>query len=608
MISRRLCITGALWLFVACPAIGFLHAQQPDTGTFDFDQAREPVVKLDGLWRFHPGDDPRWAQPGFDDSAWAVIHGDRGWEMQGYKGLSGYAWYRARVVMPAGTEPFSLYIPTILTDYQVFVDGMLLQGCGGGKMDDWTANRAVVCNLPQQTFMAGQIVTLAIRVWQSRLLTPLVGGGMWFPPLIGVRSLIDARWLADVDATAWSQTGRVVVATLTLLSSISALLLFLFRREQREYLWFGILAAADAILWMVSIQISFFTYPGIKYGLVNTVASMVEGIAMMLFCFHLLRARRDWLFWLGVSGLVCGLAVWPLEVGEWVGLSSGALITSVVSLPYIAWILVLVISRVVRGDTHGRFLAGPILLGCFSVLTTDVLAFLYSCGWYRGQANWFFKMATWPFPINVPDLGQGLFLMAMLGILIYRFSRTSVQEERMAGELSAAHAVQHILIPEAARELPGFAIESVYRPANEVGGDFFQILPTASGGVLAAIGDVSGKGVPAAIVVANAGHLSPYVDGREMDVGPGLPLGISAEATYEETEFHLEESARLTLFTDGVVEARSRTGELYGFDRTAAVAGAAASHIAAAAQAFGQEDDITVVSVTRAAVPQTAAV
>lgn len=110
--------TLGLWVVLGCYAIGVLHGQQQTAGTFDFESAREPVVKLDGLWRFHPGDDPRWAEPGFDDSGWAAVRGDKSWGEQGYKGLSGYAWYRARVVVPAGTKDLSLFIPGILTDFQ----------------------------------------------------------------------------------------------------------------------------------------------------------------------------------------------------------------------------------------------------------------------------------------------------------------------------------------------------------------------------------------------------------------------------------------------------------------------------------------------------------
>jgi len=219
---------------------------------------------------------------------------------------------------------------------------------------------------------------------------------------------------------------------------------------------------------------------------------------------------------------------------------------------------------------------------------------------------------------------------------------------RAETELQAARAVQQVLIPDEIPSLPGFKIESVYRPAGEVGGDFFQILPTAPGGVLIVIGDVSGKGLPAAMTVsllvgafrtladysaspgailiamnkkmlvrskdgfttclvlrvdpdgaftvANAGHIPPYCDGEELAVAGGLPLGLDAQSTYDETRFELKPGAQLTLLTDGVVEARSTTGELFGFARTQAWSRKNAEQIVEAARAFGQDDDITVVT------------
>ena len=184
----------------------------------------------------------------------------------------------------------------------------------------------------------------------------------------------------------------------------------------------------------------------------------------------------------------------------------------------------------------------------------------------------------------------------------------------LEGEMRAARSVQQVIIPEAIPLVPNFALESIYKPAGEVGGDFFQILPTASGGVLIAIGDVSGKGMPAAmtvsllvgtcarwlttrkaparflaamnqrmmaaqqrrlyhlpgsaggpdgsLTVANAGHLAPHLNGEELPLENGLPLGLSAEAAYPESTFQLGPGQRLTLLTDGVVEARDAKGEL----------------------------------------------
>jgi serine phosphatase RsbU (regulator of sigma subunit) len=205
--------------------------------------------------------------------------------------------------------------------------------------------------------------------------------------------------------------------------------------------------------------------------------------------------------------------------------------------------------------------------------------------------------------------------------------------------------------------VPGFNMASAYKPAREVGGDFFQILPLEEGGALVVIGDVSGKGMPAAMTVsllvgtvrtlahytqspgeiltamnyrmlnrsaggfttclvvrvdadgkltiANAGHLAPYLNGHELAVHGGMPLGLEATRSYAESSFMLGEDEQLTMLTDGVVEARNRHGELYGFDRTALIAKNSADAIADVAREFGQEDDITVLTLSRIATVET---
>lgn len=184
-----------------------------------------------------------------------------------------------------------------------------------------------------------------------------------------------------------------------------------------------------------------------------------------------------------------------------------------------------------------------------------------------------------------------------------------------------------------------------------MGGDFFQVLPRRNGDVVVVIGDVSGKGMPAAmtgsllvgtvrtlaqymdrpseilaamnrrmlsrsrggvttclvlraeangtVTAANAGHLSPYHNGTEVAMVNGLPLGISEEAEYPETTLQLAPGDALLLMSDGVVEARNAGGELFGFERAQAIARETAEKVAETAEAFGQDDDITVVTVER---------
>jgi serine phosphatase RsbU (regulator of sigma subunit) len=111
-------------------------------------------------------------------------------------------------------------------------------------------------------------------------------------------------------------------------------------------------------------------------------------------------------------------------------------------------------------------------------------------------------------------------------------------------------------------------------------------------------------------MLANAGHLPPYLNGAPLPIEGALPLGISVDAEFSLLRFRLAEGDRLVLVSDGVVEATDSNGQLFGFDRTAELlctAGSAAE-VARAAQHFGQRDDISVIAVHRTPVMQTSPV
>jgi len=101
--------------------------------------------------------------------------------------------------------------------------------------------------------------------------------------------------------------------------------------------------------------------------------------------------------------------------------------------------------------------------------------------------------------------------------------------------------------------------------------------------------------------LANAGHIAPYIDGREVQTPPALPLGVAPDQLYATVTGDLAANQKLVLLSDGVVEARSATGELFGFDRLAQLTLKPAREIADTAKDFGQEDDITVLTLTRTA-------
>ena len=230
-----------------------------------------------------------------------------------------------------------------------------------------------------------------------------------------------------------------------------------------------------------------------------------------------------------------------------------------------------------------------------------------------------------------------------------RFLRIQHDRERAKSELEAARSVQELMIPREKVETPGYEIDSVYNPAAEVGGDFFYVQPASDGGMLVVIGDVAGKGLKAAmnvsmlmgalrrtqersparileslnrvlpegdslttcqaiwfgadgeLVIASAGHLHPYLNTQEIMLPGGLPLGALPGVTYDEVSLYLHPGDRILLLSDGVVEARQTTGELFGFDRVHNLSNQSAFYIADAAKEFGQEDDITVLTIRRMA-------
>jgi hypothetical protein len=243
--------------------------------------------------------------------------------------------------------------------------------------------------------------------------------------------------------------------------------------------------------------------------------------------------------------------------------------------------------------------------------------------------------------------------------IVYAVYRYSGDESRRQGaieqEFKSAQELQRVLIPETLPPLPGFAVTSAYRPAQEVGGDFFQLIAKSEGSALFILGDVSGKGLKAAMTVslivgtvrtlaemfdepaeilsrlnrrlhnrlqngfvtclilrldpdgtctfANAGHLPPFLNHDELNVPPALPLGLVASASYDETTIQLNIDDRLTLYTDGLLEARNATGEIFSFERLQLLLASKpdAKQATDAAVAFGQDDDITVLTITRLA-------
>ncbi len=654
----RSCIASAL---LAGVAILCARAQ-----VVDFEKERQPVVEIHTLWRFHTGDDPDrklgWAKPIFDDSSWKLVRSDQPLSAQGYTGYGGTAWYRFQIVLPANHPPLALYIAENWTSYQVFADGRPIGQFGGlppaekAYQPGWGPTHptlGVIIPIPSGIADGADSVEVAIRTWIRPDWASFYSVQQFEPVSIG-----DASLIADLRGHRWDDEFRFlsaenVLLITYLLASFAGLGLFLLCPGEIEYLWFAGAELTYAARFACEIYPWF--HPAWAQGLyaVYGILMLLWAVCLSLFFVTLLKEPRGWLFRSLMASSLVGFLMFIPFVMNWMSTLAWFLLIALGWAPFFVFQILMLILSARRGNADARMLLlsfgiqyGVFLIGLYLVAFSgpgdsmiDVLARRWE------------KLFDIPISISVQDIADFLTQLSLLAILMLRFARTRRDEERFKSELEAARTVQQVLIPEEIPAIPGLALECVYKPAGQVGGDFFQIIPTPNNGALIIIGDVSGKGMPAAMAVSllvgtvrtlahythspaeiltamnlrmlgrskngfttclvlrldedgaatisNAGHLAPYQGSRELVLESGLPLGLSAGAKYTESSFHLSPGEELTLETDGVAEARAKNGELFGFERTASIAILSAQHIAATAQAFGQQDDITVLKIRR---------
>jgi serine phosphatase RsbU (regulator of sigma subunit) len=256
-----------------------------------------------------------------------------------------------------------------------------------------------------------------------------------------------------------------------------------------------------------------------------------------------------------------------------------------------------------------------------------------------------------------------------VALLVREHDNDLRERERIENEMRIAQMIQQQLLPRSLPQVEGWEVEVHYHPAREVGGDFYDFMELPDGRIVIVAGDVTGKGVPAALVMAstrsllrgeinrqlnpaeilrrandqlcsdipqnmfvtcmcaiidpstghtilaNAGHNVPYICSgprlREFRA-TGMPLGLMAGVSYEETATDLRPGDSFVLHSDGIAEARNDAGEMFGFPRMKSVleknegSQSAITTLLDELHAFAgpeweQEDDITLVVLQRVA-------
>jgi hypothetical protein len=429
-----------------------------------------------------------------------------------------------------------------------------------------------------------------------------------------------------------------------------ACLLLFWMTRQKYYLWFAFALADTAAELPWRLASAHFAWSFLTAFCGYMLFDLLSLIAMTMFLIGTLNVRgwkvRLTVVILGILGELGPVLLLLKNLPEiW---ADGGYFVFVTAAQFV--LVGYLIRGWRRGNLDAKFLLFPYLLSVVIATFDNLGHVLVDLNVPHGDSiiTRDIILIDEPFRVNANDVGGIISLLGLLSVLVFRFAQTSREQQRLASALQAAHDIQHRLVPVDIPSMGGLQTEVVYLAAEEVGGDFCQVLPRPDGSIFVAIGDVSGKGLQAAmlssvavgalrsmadenispamalerlnnvllrtenagfitclcmvmnpegdVTIANAGHLSPYLDGEEILLPGGLPLGIVRDLEYEQIAIALPATARLTLLSDGVVEARSHSKELFGFERTAQASRLPAAEIAAKAHAHGQEDDITIIT------------
>lgn len=229
----------ALAVLVAC-ATGTGCRLAPDTAA---------PLSLARAWRFQPGDDPRWAEPGYDDRQWASLQVPKSWGRQGFDHVHGLAWYRTRLSLPwPDDEPVGLVLGKIDSAYEVYVGGRRLGGVGRlPPAPEMQYDRHRIYVVPPSAREPDGTVHIALRVWRADGKSAGAAGPVEGPFEIGPLSRVIQRDLL-------AEAGQLALVLLFAAAGVFHLGLRVLRTGTAAYGWFGLLALQSAVYAFLRTQ------------------------------------------------------------------------------------------------------------------------------------------------------------------------------------------------------------------------------------------------------------------------------------------------------------------------------------------------------------------
>ncbi|MBV9675080.1 MAG: SpoIIE family protein phosphatase, partial [Acidobacteriaceae bacterium] len=440
------------------------------------------TATLDGTWLWHAGDNMQWASATFDDSHWSPLR------VPGPLPPDRQYWIRLHV-QTGGTSDPGLLLGPIAYAYDVYWDDQRIGRFGDLSRGKWFTPRWQTFHIPRHLTKEGSHA-IALHIGQIG-----VGFGPRGPSLnagenrIGNFAALHEVESAYMRADFQPRLLQLLVDFGLLLAGLYFLLLPPSVSQGAAFRWLGVILLSRALLVIDEFYVNDgpLSIPGnIVFALVWLLGSLWF-IGVIEFSYGLFRRPIP----LAIRCVECLLAI--LAVPAPVSNSVEFIAFNADLIPMI--VPVALAGAELRKRTPDAGLTFFLFAIWSAATLNNILAIAYHVGLPTAINIAGFRLWSW-------DLTLLLWVPA-IAVQIHKANlRFRDERERLRRELEAARHVQQILLPSQTLQVPGFEIEAHYQPATEVGGDFFQIFPVFSASLLLVVGDVSGKGMQAALLVS----------------------------------------------------------------------------------------------------------
>ena len=473
-------------------------------------------------WKYHPGDNPEWASPTFDDIAWESTNTLLLGKELPENGWNGIGWFRLHLSIPderLWNLPLALHVTYQAGASEIYLDGELIYKFGtvgtrkGEEKPYWARNPQVI----SFSGKADHLIAVRYSNFSSPKSIPVFGFGLRLTEL-------DRNIKRHISLVRGATTFQMVWTAISIFMMLQHLLLFGFYPRARENLYFAISIGG----------IGAFVFLAFQLGLLATSVTQILFLLQLLVCVYVLMflagmlflytlfypklPKLAWFFVIGWVITICliflsfdtipmlrattaSIEVSGTQIQFNITFAGSILLPLLTALTFFEMARVIIVAIFKRKDGAWIFGLGSLM----PIILPFMFTFLISYTGY-GKMNWQFSALA----ITLTPL------FSMSVYLARNFSRTSrkletevlerrlleVENTRKTEELEEASKLQMSMLPQAAPQLPNLDIAFEMRPATEVGGDYYDFNLTEDGRLTIAIGDATGHGMNAGLVVS----------------------------------------------------------------------------------------------------------